>query len=202
MTLMRKILALTFITLFLTSSSLTYCSNFGLASPQTENTWVSKGQIPQPENGVRAASVDGKIYVLGESINLEFDPATNNWTAKKPMPIPRIGFGIAVYQNKIFTIGGSSQGTTLGSNEVYDPSTDTWETKKPMPTNRSYGGAAVVDGKIHLISTGSHDVYDIALDSWSTKAVAYFSLFLRFLFSNSRCRQQNLRYSLEPNSDI
>jgi hypothetical protein len=176
MTLKRKILALTFITLFLTSSSLIYCSNFASAATQTENTWVSKGQIPQSENDVRAASVDGLIYVMGSSINFEFNPATNNWTAKTPMPTPRTGFGVAVYQNKIFTIGGSSEGITFGSNEVYDPSTDTWENKKPMPTNRSYVGAAVVDGKIHLIGKGSHDVYDIVLDSWSTKAVATFPL--------------------------
>ena len=170
---MSKALALALVLVFLTASSTILAMPVSGATV-TENTWVSKGQIPQSENGVRATSVDGKIYVLGESINLEFDPATNNWTAKKTMTTPRIGFGIAVYQNKIFTIGGSLDGIDFGSNEVYDPSTDTWETKTSMPTNRSYVGAAVVDGKIHLISTGSHDVYDIALDSWSTKAVASF----------------------------
>ena len=172
---MSKALALALVLVFLTASS-TILTNPVSGGTADENTWVSKGQIPQSENGVRATSVDGKIYVLGESINLEFDPATNNWTTKKPMTTPRIGFGIVSYQNKIFTIGGSSQGIAFGSNEVYDPSTDTWETKKPMSTNRSYVGAAVVDGKIHLISTGSHDVYDIALDSWSTKKAVSFPL--------------------------
>lgn len=131
-----------------------------------ENTWTTKAPIPQEVGSVRAAVVNGKIYVMGGSSNYEYDPETDNWVAKTPMPTPRWHFGIAVYQNKIYTIGAWESSC---ANEVYDPSTDTWETKEPMPTNRSGVFANVVNDKIHLIGTDSHDVYDIATDSWTSK---------------------------------
>lgn len=141
---------------------------------------VEKTPMPQTEGGT-AAAVNGKIYVMGGSINYEYDPATDNWAEKTPMATTRRPYGIAVYQNKIFTIGGSSGWTQetgtiySNANEVYDPSTDTWETKEPMPTNRSQSEANVVNGKIHLIADDAHYVYDIATDSWTTRKAMPFS---------------------------
>lgn len=126
MTLKRNILALSFVTVFLMTSCLIYDNDVGGTIP-AENTWVSMAQIPQSELGIRAVAVNGKIYVIGGSINSEYDPATNNWTAKTPMPTPRNWFGITVYQNKIYTVGGRSEGITFGAIEVYDPMTDTWK---------------------------------------------------------------------------
>ena len=137
-----------------------------LAASAAENTWTTKEPMPQSEGGLRATAVNGKIYVMGGSINYEYDTATNKWTAKTPMPTPRYHFGIAIYQNKIYAIGAWSNS---GANEVYDPATDTWKTKTPLPTNRSEIEASVVDGEIHLISPDSHDVYDVATDSWTIK---------------------------------
>jgi N-acetylneuraminic acid mutarotase len=152
-----------------------------------ENSWTTKPPMPQAISGVKAAVVNGKIYVMAGTFNYEYDPTTGNWTAKKPMPTPRIGsFGIAVYQNKIYVIGGDN-GTYgyvnyLSTNEVYDPSTDTWETKKPMPTSREGVEANAVNGKIYVIGgmtdnsrsihTPVNEVYDPASDSWTTKQQA------------------------------
>jgi len=127
-------------------------------------SWTTKASMPQVDGHVRAAVVNGKIYVMGGSINYEYDPATDSWVEKTPMPTPRHWFGLAVYQNKIFTIGGNPS----NMNEVYDPSTDTWETREAMPTSRSGVVASVVDGKIHLIADDAHDIYDVAADSWTT----------------------------------
>lgn len=174
MTRRRKCLIFSLALFYLTSSSLIYCNNV-VGALQPENTWVSKADLPQTTMGIMAASVNGKIYLIGDTINLEYNPATNNWTLKTPMPTPRIAIAIAVYQNKIYTIGGSTgwtqeAGTLLSNvNEVYDPSTDSWETKSPMPTNASSIGAGVVDGKIHLIGCGIHEVYNMALDTWSSE---------------------------------
>ncbi len=174
MTQTRKCLALFLVIFYLACSSL-ICGNNIVWAIQPENTWASKAELPQTDMGIMAASVNGTIYVMGGSVNLEFNPATNNWTSKTPMLTPRKGVGMAIYQNKIYTMGGSTGWTqetgTIQSNvnEVYDPSTDTWETKKPMPTNESYVGAGVMDGKIHLIGGGIHYVYNVALDAWSTE---------------------------------
>jgi tellurite resistance-related uncharacterized protein len=141
--------------------------NLGKANPIVpENTWSAKAPMPQTEGHVRAAEVNGKLYVMGGSINYEYDPATDNWTEKTPMPTSRSHFGIAVYQNKIYAIGDSGSSP---ANEVYDPATDTWEIRKPMPANRTYTMANVVGDKIHAISEDCHDVYDVAADSWTTE---------------------------------
>jgi len=146
---------------------------------ETENTWTTKTSMPQAIDGVKAAVVDDKIYVMGGSVNCEYDPAADNWTAKKPMPTARTGFGIAVYQNKIYVIGGGN------ANEVYDPATDSWETREPMPTSRSSLEASMVNGKIYLIGgrTGGpkttvtlNEVYDPATDSWTTKEPMNYSV--------------------------
>ena len=147
-----------------------------LATSEVKNTWATKTSIPQLDGEGRAATVDGKIYVMGGSINYMYDPATDNWTQKAPMPTPRHWFGIAVYQNKIYTIGGTSgwsqeAGTIYsGANEVYDPSTDTWENKTSMPTIRQEEDATIVNGQIHLIVNRTHDVYEIATDSWTNES--------------------------------
>jgi N-acetylneuraminic acid mutarotase len=159
------------------------------ASAETkENFWTTKTPLPEAIGGVKAATVNGKIYVIGGEANFEYNPDTDNWTSKKPMPTARTSFEIAVYQNKIYAIGGSSGWTqetgTICSdaNEVYDPSTDTWETKAPMKTMRTGLEANAVNGKIYLIGgylrqnytvsntkSSLNEVYDVATDSWATK---------------------------------
>jgi N-acetylneuraminic acid mutarotase len=147
-----------------------------------ENCWTSKAVMPValcPE----AAVVNGKIYVITDCYNYEYDPATNAWTGKTPLPTRRGGFGIATYQNKIYAIGGQRNYENLGANEAYDPTTDTWETKASMPTKRAYLDANIVNGKIYLIG-GAHytpivsrwmqeydanEVYDPETDSWTTE---------------------------------
>jgi N-acetylneuraminic acid mutarotase len=148
----------------------------------TEDFWVKMSDVPIEISGARAAVVNGKIYVIGNSFNYEYDPETDTWTSKTPMPTGRSGFAVAVYQNKVYVIGGSRaflEGD-FGANEVYDPETDTWEQKTPNPTERSSFQANVVDGKIYLIggaipgganfythAVALNEVYDPATDSWS-----------------------------------
>jgi N-acetylneuraminic acid mutarotase len=133
-----------------------------------EDSWTTKASMPEAIIGGKAAAVNGKIYVIGDEANFEYDPDTDTWTEKRAMPTARMFFGIAVYQNKIYAIGGRSSGISFDTNEVYDPSTNTWKTKRSMPTNMSDMEANVVDGKIHLIRTDRHYIYDIATDSWTS----------------------------------
>jgi N-acetylneuraminic acid mutarotase len=148
------------------------------ADSPSENTWQVAAPLPEAVLGARVAVVDGKIYVMGSSLNYMFDPATNTWTDKTPMPKPRVLFGMAVWQNKIYVIGGSSNFLANASNvvQVYDASSDTWETKQPIPTARSQMQANVVNGQIYVVGGLSkiygfavtNEVYNVANDSWST----------------------------------
>jgi N-acetylneuraminic acid mutarotase len=147
----------------------------------TEDFWVKMSDVPIETSGARAAVVNEKIYVIGNSFNYEYDPETDTWTSKTPMPTGRSGFAVAVYHNKIYVIGGHQAFLKYApANEVYDPTTDSWEQKTPNPTNRTSLQANVVDGKIYLIGGATlgganfythavalNEVYDPATDSWS-----------------------------------
>jgi hypothetical protein len=166
---MSKSAVLLLVLFFLSASCLIGVKYSSVASA-AENSWATKAPIPQAERGVRAAVVNGKIYVMGGSINYEYDPVTAVWVEKTPMPTPRNWFGIAVYQNKIYAMGGR---TCMNVLEVYDPLRDTWESMEPIPVNISDIDVNVVNGKIYLIGqVGSQSLnmmYDIAEDSWSNK---------------------------------
>ncbi len=62
------------------------------------NTWTTKAPMPTARDGLAAAVVNNKVYVIrgikwvhNLSINEEYDPATNTWTTKAPMPTARDG---------------------------------------------------------------------------------------------------------------
>ena len=138
------------------------------SAEMVENSWVAKNPIPVPEGVKKAATVNGKIYVMINSVNYEYDPTTDNWTAKAAMPTPRGHFGIAAYNNRIFTFGGWEASET----EVYDPATNTWETKTPLPSLVKNPHANVIDNEIYVMSMNGSYCYNIANDSWSIRSNA------------------------------
>lgn len=185
---MKKSLALLLILVFTTAAFMITAEPVLSSAETVGNSWSAKTPMPQPACGARAAVVNGKIHVIGNSIHYVYDPATDDWVAKEPMPTERLYFGIAVCQNKIYAIGGGYWDADVGwvtSNvtEVYDPATDSWESKTPMPTGRMSLSASAVDGKIYLIAgeTGGpssivalNEVYDVANDSWTTKKPIHY----------------------------
>ena len=184
---MSKSAVLLLVLIFLTAFCLALTPAFS-SEPIKENSWETKTPMLEAIGGVKAAAVNGKIYVIGGKANFEYNPDTDSWITKKTMPTARTSFEIAVYQNKIYAIGGSAGWTqetgTIYSdvNEVYDPATDTWETKAAMKTMRTGLEANAVNGKIYLIggylrenytvsntTSSLNEVYDVATDSWATK---------------------------------
>ena len=121
----------------------------GLVSTGYAQTpWTQRTDMPMARGAHGAATVNGKIYVIGGygSANLteEYDPATDTWTTKADMPTPRADFYCCVAYGKIYVIGGEIT-------EEYDPSTETWNDKAPMSTPRWLLSTSVVDGKIYAI---------------------------------------------------
>jgi hypothetical protein len=164
----RKSIYLLFILVLLIASSLVVNESALSSAEMVENSWVAKNPIPVPEGVKKAATVNGKIYVMIDSVNYEYDPATDNWTAKAAMSTPRGHFGIAVYNNRIFTFGGWEASET----EVYDPATNTWETKTPLPSLVKNPHANVIDNEIYVMSMNGSYCYNIANDSWSIRSNA------------------------------
>jgi len=177
---MRKSAALLLVLVFLTASFV-YVTRPVVAV--SEDSWVSKAQMPTARAYLRVATVNETIYALGNGLNEAYNPATDNWTTKASMPDSQSLFAIAACQGKIYCIGGQPTGFTGASdvNRVYDPETDSWQTKASMPTARYGSQAEVVDDKIYLIggrrSIGYNlgteglyvtEVYNPASDTWST----------------------------------
>lgn len=118
------------------------------------DTWKALAPLPTKRGSPTAATVNGKIYVIGG--------ATTNEGAKETGIHP------------------ARPHRVVGTNEVYDPATNTWETRSPMPTARNHVAVGVVNGKIYVIggrlgsgfigraaNTDTVEGYDPATDQWS-----------------------------------
>ena len=143
--------------------------------PATD-TWETKTSMPTPRGGLKANSINGKIYLISGSTNVNevYDPSADTWTAKTPPPTRVSQYVSAVVDSKIYLIGGS--GTKL--NQIYNPETDTWSNGSPIPI--AYPGVATATsgvfapkkiyalGRGFILSGELNQVYDPENDSWST----------------------------------
>ena len=138
--------------------------------------WTQKADMPTVRSSFSTCVVDGKIFVIGGSLRLEwdeygdlslstvemYDPETDTWEGKTNMPTVRSGVSVSVVDGKIYAIGGvktkkyqvprgfGHESEELPTVEMYDPATDTWTQKVDMPTPRKTK-TCVVDGKIYAI---------------------------------------------------
>lgn len=121
-----------------------------------DDSWKPLKPLPSPRGSASAASVNGKIYVMGgaavqpgaknvpllpgpagtpsrslDSVD-EYDPATNSWRPRTTMPTPRNHFALAAVDGKFYALGGrtGSAFADLASElqvvEQFDPATNQW----------------------------------------------------------------------------
>lgn len=142
------------------------------------DTWKALAPMPTKRGSPVAATVNGKLYVIGGASTHpgssepavlpnrphralatveEYDPATNTWRARAPMPTARNHAAIGVVDGKIYVIGGRVGAAFMGvaSNtdvvEEYDPATDSWgAVRARMPTARSATAWGTYGGKIYV----------------------------------------------------
>jgi N-acetylneuraminic acid mutarotase len=139
--------------------------------------------MPTPRGEVTAATVNGKIYVIGGqsySANFkfrtveEYDPVTDTWTTKADMPTARCSLAAVELNGKIYALGGNGSGSVhLNTVEEYDPATNKWTTKAGMIRSRHGLSAVTANGKIYAVGGiagtkvySSVEEYDPATDTW------------------------------------
>lgn len=145
------------------------------------DTWTRKADMTAARTGLRAAEVNGKIYVVGgldsgrNVLNVveEYDPAMDTWTRKADMPTARWSLSAVAVNRKIYAIGGSPfppWSGRLATMEVYDPQTDTWTKGVDMPTPRLGLAASTVDSRIYAIGgfDGQSFVYLTTVEEFDT----------------------------------
>ncbi len=145
----------------------------------TNDTWKALAPVPTKRGSPNAATVNGKIYVIGGAsthpgssetavhptrphrsvdTNEVYDPVTNKWETRSTMPTARNHAAVGVVNNKIYVIGGRVgaafmlvPASSIDIVEEYDPATDQWGgLKRSMPTARSAMAWGTYKGKIYI----------------------------------------------------
>ena len=168
------------------------------AQPAQEGgAWRTAASAPIKRTEVAAATVGGKIYVvggfeepsLGNMLNFaitpvveEYDPSTDRWRARAPMPVGLHHMGIGVAGGRLYVVGGYKQSGLsawgpVASVYVYDPAADAWSERAPMPTARGALSVALHEGKLYAIggyegraNSAAVEVYDPASNSWTSRS--------------------------------
>jgi N-acetylneuraminic acid mutarotase len=130
--------------------------------------WRVQSNIPYHVYGHAAATLQGKIHLLGgdHTSNWEkpsaahqvYDPVADKWEKKADLPLALAWEMVSVYKDRIYVFGGAyyqpGQGITSSDRAwVYDPATDKWSGIRNLPQVRMNGFAANV-GRFIYISLG------------------------------------------------
>ena len=154
------------------------------------NNFTYVEPLPVATCFMRAATVNGKIYVTGGMDNddnplstvYEYNPDQDTWTLKASMSVPRFEHGTVGVNGKIYAFGGleswDPEETYHTSGEIYDPATNIWSHMADMPMGLGRFGAAT-DGRYIYVAGGTNsdfwythlDVvlrYDTETDTWTS----------------------------------
>lgn len=156
----------------------------------TTDAWSLTTPLPVALNHTVAASVAGRLYVIGGQEEAggagpfvdtvyAYDPTTATWTSRARMPTARGGGAAAVVDGRIYVAGGRPpRGSDFA---VYDPARDRWTVLPPLPTQRNHLGAAAVGERIFVVGgrfgagfeserTDAIEIYDTATGTWTVGA--------------------------------
>jgi N-acetylneuraminic acid mutarotase len=133
------------------------------------DSWSTKTPIPTSVQGYASAVFNGKIYIMGgslQSLSLEntlitdamqvFDPQKGNWSLAANLP-HAVSYGAAVTTEgymapaRTYHIGGYSVGKFTDQVQAYNSENNSWSSGEAMPTSRAYLGVAVVNDVLYAI---------------------------------------------------
>ncbi len=144
------------------------------------NTWTNLAPMPAgPRYAVRAAAMNGKIYVVG-GYNISsatyldrveiYNPANNTWTNGAPLPTPRYSPMAGAINGKLYVAGGTSATGALTNGVAFDPASNAW-TPIAAPIVAGFE-SVVLGGKLYGVTVGSSQtllqMYDPVANSWTT----------------------------------
>ena len=161
----------------------------------TSNEWRNASSLPITINHGNAATVDGKIYVLG-GLNgstdwtpfgncYEYDPREDTWKTLPSMPngTGRGASAVGVYGSTIYLAGGLTElnlitgaQPTVGTVTSYNTRTQKWTTLPSLPEGRDHVGGVVigdifyvVGGRVNGVPNVRNTVFAMDLSCSNTK---------------------------------
>ena len=131
--------------------------------------WTTKTPIPTAVQGYASTVEDGKIYLMGgsiESLSLEntvitdatqvYDAQNESWSLAAKMPKANTYGAAAATEGfmapaSIYCVGGYSGGEFSSQVQAYDWMNNSWSLVESMPTARAYLGVVVVNDVLYAI---------------------------------------------------
>ena len=153
-------------------------------------TWSYAAPMPMSVNHGNAATVDGKIYILGglSGQNLSvwgaipnsysYDPTTDTWIGLPPMPVgtSRGGCAVGVHGSTIYLAGGLTM-LDLGPDAIqdsvalvssFDTKTGVWDTSlPPIPGPRDHVGGGIVGNTFYVTGGRDHGQFNTRNNTWA-----------------------------------
>jgi Kelch motif len=121
----------------------------------SRNEWTSLTPLPESFRAGAAASLDGRIWVVGGNSPTtsgrqvySYDLRHARWIAEPPLPAPRINLAVVALDGKLFAIGGLDPVEATKTVFVYDLATRRWSKAAPLPKALQAQAAVVFQGEI------------------------------------------------------
>lgn len=153
-----------------------------VGAPALAGSWHEAAPMEAPRSQLRAAVVDGEIYVAGGSTIMGpsdifdvYDPVSNHWRPLESMPEGRDQFGMAAQGGKVYVSGGYSswqKGAPTASLYAFNTQSGAWMRRASMPGPRVGHTLTAVGNYLYAIGgrgPGDDHVwrYDPQTDQWS-----------------------------------
>ena len=131
-----------------------------------QSRWSFGPPIPTARHHTSAATLHGKLYVVGgrqtddfsSSAFERFDPAQNRWERLPPVPVGAGGAGVTAASGEVLAIGGDEEGDDweLGGGWVtpaawaFDPARSSWRRLPDLNLARHSGSVATLGGRVYV----------------------------------------------------
>lgn len=140
--------------------------------------WRARADLPFAMHHMNAATIDGRIYVVGALTGLGFvenpnvivyDPALDRWEARGEMPagLARGSAGVAVIGSKMFLAGGYRDRAAVVQFTSYDTLTGEFEVLPELPAALDHLASVAASGVVYVIGGRSGSIAATTASVWS-----------------------------------
>jgi len=129
--------------------------------------WEQQTSKPTPVANVKAAVIEGRIYVPGgltadgrptDALEV-YDPASRTWSRAAPLPKPLLGYALVADAEGFWLCGGWDSNRYVAECFYYRASADAWEAGPTLSIARGFAAGALLNGRVYV--TGGFDGHTV-----------------------------------------